>query len=196
MFSALFLAFWKLFLPVGVFAYLLVGLLLDGGKLEPFGSRKELDARLKAYRKEGKKQKRKEGNVALQKWLKFGGGFYGTAAFYTYVYIEVAEIFAFVVKILNPANWSFNIGFDLLVNFIINSIRNFIDALIWFTYWSLGQNRYIVLAILAAYLGYLVGAKLANTHMAQGIGHVQLWRWWEEQRANRQKRKSEAAEAE
>lgn len=179
-------------IPVGVTAYFLIGWMLHSGKIEPFGNKKELEEKLKALKKGRKERKEKETNFALKKWMTFGGGFYGTAAFYTYFVIELLEIINFIGKMLDPANWTINIGIDLIVNFIINSIMNFVSAILWFQYWEIGDNSYIWINFLAAYAGYFLGSKMANIHLAKDVGHPQLWRWWGEQKTNHAQSKAKA----
>ncbi len=192
LFSALFVSIFKVLIPVGITAYLLIGWMLHAGKIEPFGNKKELEEKLKALKKGRKERKEKETNFALKKWMTFGGGFYGTAAFYTYFVIELAEILSFLGKIMHPENWSFHIGIDLIVNFFINSIMNFVSAILWFQYWEVGGNAYIWVNFLTAYAGYFLGSKLANIHLAEDVGHPQLWRWWGDQKTKHAESKAKA----
>lgn len=185
MFSTIILALFKLGLPVGLTAYLLIGWMRDSGRIEAFASNKELDQKLKAIKKEGKEKKKQKKqaekeNFAIKKWMGFGGGFYGTAALFTYAYIEVGEVMSFIGKVLDLENWHIPELFDLILGFIINSFMNLLDALLWFQYFDLGSHSFAIpAAFLAAYAGYAVGARLANLHAAEGIGHVTLWRWWQ-----------------
>ncbi|WP_262692208.1 hypothetical protein [Kordiimonas aestuarii] len=192
MFSALMASIFQVFIPVAITAYLLIGWMLYSGKLEPFGDRKDLDAKLKALKKTRKEKKEKETNFALKKWMTFGGGFYGTAAFYTYIAIELKEVFTFIGKVLDPANWHFSITLELFINFFINSIMNFVSALLWFQYWDSGDRNDIWINFITAYLGYMVGTKLANIHLAEDVGHPQLWRWLKSWRGRRTQARAEA----
>ncbi|NVJ98771.1 MAG: hypothetical protein HWE25_11495 [Alphaproteobacteria bacterium] len=169
-------------LPVGLVSYLLVGWLRDSGRIDAFSNRKEFEVRLKEIKAERKKQKKKEENFAVKKWMGFGGGFYGTATLYTYAYIEVGEVFSFFAKIIALEHWFIPDLINLFVGFLINSIKNLVSALTWFQYWDLGHGPMTIgLAFLAAYVGYAVGVHFANQHATQGVGHVRLWRWWSEQ---------------
>lgn len=173
MFNALFL----FTVPLAVCTYLLIGLLLKRGYLGAFESRKDLGSQLKASKKAHKKEIKK--NYFLGKWLEFGGGFYGLTALYTYAWIEVGEVIQFIFKMLNPANWSFDIGIDLLVGLIINAITNLIDAFLWFWYWSTADtplNIFIYVAL--AYLAYMAGSHYAQLHYKEDKGHMDYWRWW------------------
>ena len=191
MFSTLFVSFFQVFLPVTLTAYLIIGWMLHAGKLEPFGDRKDLDAKLKNFKKTRKETKEKETNFALKKWMTFGGGFYGTAAFYTYFVIELKEVLAFIAKVFDPANWHFSITLDLIINFFINSLMNFVSAIMWFQYWGSDGPNVIWVNFIMAYVGYMLGSKLANTHLAEDVGHPQLWRWWTARREARRRVKAE-----
>ena len=93
----------------------------------------------------------------------FGGGFYGMMALFAYFVIEVGEIFGFLGVVFTPGAWFENLGFDLIVGFIINSFVNIGLAFAWFIplqdYVTIG-NGWIWLA--AAYGGYIVGLKLVS----------------------------------
>lgn len=193
MFTAFFLALFKIGIPVAITAYLLIGFLLDSGKLEPFGTNKELGEKLKSMKEEGKKNKKEKKKdseqekipLALKKWLSFGGGFYGAAAFYTYIWIEFLEVVSFFFKMLNPANWRIDLSFEIIISFFINSIMNFVAAITWFMQYDLGGNGHIWAAFLLGYFGYAVGARFANRHYGMRTGHVDLWRWWRDREARK-----------
>lgn len=194
MFGAIISSIFQVMIPVAITAYLLLGWMLYSGKIEPFGDRKDLDLKLKTLKKTRKEKKEKETNFALKKWMTFGGGFYGTAAFYTYFIIELKEVFGFIIKMLDPANWHFSITTELIVNFIINSVMNFVSAILWFQYWDGDgtSNAHIWVNFITAYLGYMAGTKLANIHLSENVGHPQLWRWMEAKKAQRAAARAEA----
>ncbi len=177
--------------PVAVTTYFLIGWLIHSGRVARVSNHKELDAHIqdiKKARKESKKKKKEEQaeetDFAFKKWLGFGAGFFGTAALYTYTYIEVGEVIGFVFKMLNPANWTFDITIDLIIGFIINSIKNLVSAFTWFLYWGDGDTggARIAFNFLFAYLGYALGVRLANEHADADYGHPRLWRWLRDQR--------------
>ena len=108
---------------------------------------------------------RRGGDMFHGKVMSFGGGFYGTMSVITYLLIEMVEIWQFLAKIFGPGSWFENIGIGMLVDFIINSIMNFIAAILWFNtladYLPVG-NGWVWLA--AAYIGYLAGLKLVTRY--------------------------------
>jgi hypothetical protein len=92
------------------------------------------------------------------KWMEFGGGFYGVVAFFTYVVIEMADVWDLFAKIPNL----FQHGpVDVLVNFFIESLKNFITAIAWPGYWLNQIDSEQWLWAIGAYGGYWLGAKLA-----------------------------------
>ncbi|GLR69167.1 hypothetical protein GCM10007852_00750 [Agaribacter marinus] len=133
-----------------------------------FHDLKSLENASKEMAKKHKKERNNDhqGHLVLNKWMSFGGGFYGLMAFVTYGYIELKELSAFATKlfILNWDQFFSSVGIDLLVNFFINSIRNLIDAFVWFQFWPkvlLINNGWIWLGV--AYVAYACGAYLAKS---------------------------------
>jgi len=109
--------------------------------------------------------KKRGGDMMHNKIMSFGGGFYGTMAVLTYILIELIEIWQFLGKIFGPGSLFDNIGINMLVAFIINSVMNFVSAMLWFK--TLGDylpvgNGWIWLG--AAYLGYITALKLVTHH--------------------------------
>lgn len=154
-------------LPVFILTYMLVSRAIVSGKLSDFSDNKSLGKAMKSMNSDHKKNKKINqnklgiGETATNKWLFFGGGFYGLMAFGTYVFIEVGEIGAFLLGLIDftwAQFWS-RLSIDLLVNFFINSIMNLVDAFVWFRFWRQEismQNGWIWL--IAAYFGYVIAA--------------------------------------
>lgn len=190
MINAILLSLLKVFLPVALTSYFLLGWLLYSGRMAPYADKKDFEAKLASLKKghkenaKSKNKAQRETNYALNKWMSFGGGFYGTAALYSYAAIELAELVGFVIKMLNPANWTFDISISLIIGFFINSVMNFVAAILWFNYWHIGGGLFWI-NFITAYMGFALGARLANLHLATDIGHPQLWRWLEQQQENR-----------
>lgn len=163
-------------LPVGLFSYLAMGWLMKEGKLPASMDRKALKEHMKTMKKEGEIKKL---NPIFKKWMDFGGGFYGAAAVYTYMIVETGEVLGFIFKMLNPDNWTFDIGLDLLIRLIIETFSNLLLALLWFTYWPSDNSPFAILIyFLAAYVAFQVGAHLASTHLSANTGHMRVWPWW------------------
>lgn len=160
-------------LPIFIISYAMVSRAILSNRLGHFSDSKSLQSAMKNMSKEYKEDKKAktnmEGNshLILNKWLYFGGGFYGLMAFTTYFFIEAKEIIEFIGKLFN-LNWSqlwSSVSFNLLIDLFINAIRNLIDAFVWFHYWygeiNMKNGWYW---LIAAYLGYLLGARLAERY--------------------------------
>jgi len=167
-------------IPVAAFTFLILQWSIASGRMKPFNSEKSLRKQYKDFAKAQKTTKqqsksqqaktslfsrRKGGDIFHGKIMSFGGGFYGTMAVATYLLIETIEIWQFLEKIFGPDRWFTNISFGLFINFLINSITNFIAAIVWFMtlpkYLPV-ENGWIWLV--AAYLGYIAGLKLTTQH--------------------------------
>lgn len=182
--------------PVAAFTFLLLQWSVAAGKLAPFSDGKSLEKQYKDQKKARQAEKKaakaakQEGHDTKEKSRRplfdkntrddffhnkamfFGGGFYGTMALFTYVIIEIDEIWQFLGVVFTPGAWFENLGFDLIINFFINSVMNIVSAFIWFKtladYVRIG-NGWIWLG--AAYLGYMAGVRL--------VAHAgdEIWAW-------------------
>ncbi|TNE66494.1 MAG: hypothetical protein EP335_03445 [Alphaproteobacteria bacterium] len=169
------LALFLIGIPLGLLSYFLVRWSLAAEAHKPGSDDKSMKEWLKALKKRPKKE-RKSTNMVHDKWMRFGGGFYGCMSVFTYLYIEVKEVLQFIAGLANLADWLSKLGFDLLVQFFINSLMNFLKAILWFTYWpdEVGADNPFVW-LLAAFVGYYVGSKLA-WHEAAGDVTLPDWK--------------------
>ncbi len=107
----------------------------------------------------------------------FGGGFYGTMALFAYTVIEMGEIWQFLGVVFTPGEWFRNLGFDLIIQFLINSIMNIVAAFTWFMtlprYVDIG-NGWIWLG--AAYVGYIAGVRLVAEAGEEVWAALTTWR--------------------
>jgi len=121
-------------------------------------------ANLKKFKQAYKQDKSAHNvNPIHQKWLFFGGGFYGLMAFITYIHVEVIEVYDFVASYTTFANFIDQITIGALLGLIYDSLINLIEAFVWFTYWDDHidmKNPWYWL--LAAYFGYQAGTNLAQ----------------------------------
>lgn len=108
------------------------------------------------------KKQSNDNNSFVNKWIDFGGGFYGIIALITYFIIEADEIWDFLTGSNNAfsALLVFDIGF--FIDFIVDSFVNVVTAFLWPIYWS-DSITYASLwfALLAAWFGYEVGSRVA-----------------------------------
>lgn len=112
----------------------------------------------------GKKKKQKYDNHALNKWLDFGGGYYGTVAFVTFVFIEVGQFISFISDWNGVIAYFKNFGIHSIVAFFIDQIKNFVQAIIWPADYF-GTYDIIAIACMfgATYLAYRAGKAAAKT---------------------------------
>lgn len=169
--------------PVGLFTFLIMQWSISSGRMQRFDKdkdpREQYAEHLKAEKKRRKTEKvkyeydkdgnwisgRKGGDFFHGKIMEFGGGYYGTMAFLCYVIIELGEIFEFLGKILVPGAWFQNLGWQLIIDFLINSIMNFVAALIWFiTFADMFEIHHWWLWLGMTYAGYYAGMKLTSMH--------------------------------
>jgi hypothetical protein len=157
----------KAALPLGVLSYFLFHWSLKAGRLEGAGGRKAFKAEMKAMKKSAKKKKARSRNPVHNKWMKFGGGFYGLVGIWTFLVVEVLEVYDFatgyrgmngLVETLSTTSF-----ISLAVDFFINSIMNFVTAIAWPAYWpDVLSSENIWIWLFAAYGGYWIGMKIAR----------------------------------
>ena len=181
MISTLFFGIFEAMLPLVLASALMYYYAVRTGLLPSVRSPKELEIALKQVRKDyqaekkGKKRRRQSDdmiwyddkpqhpNYVLKKWLSFGGGFYGLTALVTYAVIEYAEIVDFFANFTSIADFINRIGIGMLIDFIIESIINFVLSLAWPLYWmtELPKDSVFIIYLIEAYIGYRIGRILA-----------------------------------
>jgi len=70
-------------------------------------------------------------NPLVNKWLDFGGGYYGIVALVKLVFIEIGQVQSFFESWKGTGQFIDSIGFNLLVAFFVEQIQNFVAAIIW-----------------------------------------------------------------
>ena len=192
-FTELFRALFQATLPLAAFSFALIWWAIKRGYFKGEGGVRALDREVKEFNKNRKlekkqrKQAKKNGeelagpgrrktDPVAEKWLAFGGGFYGLVAFYTYVLIEWDEIVEFVANFGGFWSMVSNISVGAIISLIINSIMNFIAALIWPVYWmGKAATEWLWLWLVAAYAGYWLGAKCAQHAVMKQWGFDVRW---------------------
>jgi hypothetical protein len=160
-------------LPVAALSWLLFYRLYSRGELARDADHKTIDASLKAMRKAEKEYKQKSDSMLHAKWMKFGGGFYGVAAAWTLIYIEVSGI---VGVILHPSviEQTFEKGLgDLFGNWISGQVTTFVDAVTWFSWWP-GKGHGVMVWFITAYVAYIAGLNLARYETGFGSRVIEL----------------------
>lgn len=141
-------------LPMLLTSWFLFDHLLESGELEA----DNIEGQLKGLQKEYEKTEEEPTNPLMARWFKFGGGFYGLTALYTFCIIEVIDIGGFILNYPGAAALLENGLVSLLVDVLINQIMNLVNAMIWFTYWDAS----VLVNLGVAYAGYYCGMYLAR----------------------------------
>ena len=158
----------KLALPVAVLSFLMVFWALKKGLLTNTTGIAALKKEMHAMKK-ARKKARKEGgnNVRVNpvhgKWLKFGGGFYGIVALYTYGLIEWREIRSTIAGLGGIRGFIDDLSINLIISILLEGLMNFVAAISWPVYWmsEFGSgNLWIWICI--AYAGYWLGMRAAQ----------------------------------
>lgn len=174
----------KLGLPMVLLSWFLFTQLYDKGDVDRGADRKAIKSTVKSLRavfKARSKAKsvppnKSHAEIVYDKWMWFGSGFYGLAALWTFVIIEVTDVFNFIVN--NPG-WAVLLEdgvVSLLVNVLINQLQNLLAAFVWFSFWDADS---ILLWVLIAYAGYWVGVEMARREaeipVADWLGKIRLF---------------------
>ena len=146
--------------PMAGFSVVIVWWALRRGYFNELSDTRALGKEIKMMSKNKGEQKL---DPVQQKWVKFGGGFYGVAAFFTWTIIEVSDLIAMVMEFGGFLQFLKALGFNLVIEVIIEAIMNFVSAMIWPFYWLQRiDTGHTWLWFLTAYGGYWVGLKLAQ----------------------------------
>ena len=171
--------FWAILIvgvPVAAFTLAMIWWMLQKGLLQESLDTKALQREIKTLSQKNKKNK-KEGNTASiqhplqKKWMKFGGGFYGIVAFFTYIVIEVIEISTMIMNFGGFFEFLKQLNLDVIIDMLINALTNFISAMIWPFYWMRRiDTDQTWIWFVVAYAGYWLGLKLAQTLVQRRSG--------------------------
>jgi len=171
-------------IPVAVTSYLLIWWALKNKYFQGASNLKDVKShfkdlsKAKSRKKKEEKRRRKEGGGAVElgpgqqepnkmnpvhnKWLSFGGGFYGVVALLTYAVVELGEIRDFFTQFDGLSSLISDITVGLFIGFFIKACINFIVAIAWPAYWlSDIRSDYIWIWFVAAYAGYWAGIRFA-----------------------------------
>jgi hypothetical protein len=168
--------------PVGLASYFLFSWVLRRRQLGSATSLKQVEQAIKLQSKERKRQQkqlRRAGvanmladgthlspasglDLVHNKWLAFGGGFYGVAGLLTYVVVELGDLRNFLLGFESVWMLISGFGVQMLVDLLVNALQNFVVAIAWPAYWlSEIRSDYIWIWFVAAYAAYWGGARLA-----------------------------------
>jgi hypothetical protein len=161
--------------PIALFTLALVYWVLQRGHFSEAENTRALQREIKIMSKNKKKKKgEKNGGKASaedvielhplqKKWTRFGGGFYGIVAFFTYIVVELGEIFSVIMNFGGLFDFLKQLNVDLLIRILIDALMNFVTAITWPVYWMQRiETSYTWVWFLVAYAGYWLGLKLAQ----------------------------------
>ena len=115
---------------------------------------------------DGEEKDYKTGNGFLDKWLDFGGGYYGIIAFIHLIFIEFNEVKEFVLGWTGLDEFLQELSFNTLVNIIIEQIMNFVYAISWpAQYFNKFNLMQIAIFIALTYVFYTLSRKLARSRL-------------------------------
>jgi hypothetical protein len=166
--------FWAILMvgvPIAIFTLALVYWALLRGSFSESLDTKALQREIKAMSKKNKgknKEALKENAVEVhplqKKWAKFGGGFYGIVAFFTYIVVEVLEIINMIKEFGGFFDFLRQLDFNVIIHIFVEALTNFISAMTWPVYWMQRiDTDHTWIWFVVAYAGYWVGLKLAQT---------------------------------
>jgi hypothetical protein len=169
-------------LPVGLASYFLFTWALRRRQPGAVTSLKQVEQELKRQSKELSQQKKQQKRAGVanmlaegahlsraaqldlvhNKWLAFGGGFYGVVGLLTYAVVELADLRDFLLGFESVWMLISGLSLQMLVELLVNALRNFVVAFAWPVYWLAEiHSSHVWLWFAAAYAGYWAGARFA-----------------------------------
>ena len=152
--------------PIALFTLAIVWWSLQRGHFKEALDTKALEREIKALSRNNKKSKTEvsgKQHPVQKKWAKFGGGFYGIVAFFTYLVVEITEIATMIANFGGFIDFLKHIDVGLIINIFVEAFINFITAMVWPLYWlkRIDTDQTWVWFVIA-YAGYWAGLKLAQ----------------------------------
>ena len=163
--------FWAVLMvgmPVAAFTLAMVWFALQRGYLQESLDAKALRLEIKTLSKNNKKIRKEGGKVPNQhplqkKWMKFGGGFYGIVAFFTYIVVEVIEITTMIANFGGFVDFLKQLDIGIIIEILVEALTNFITAMVWPLYWmDRIETDQTWIWFVIAYAGYWLGIRLAQ----------------------------------
>ncbi|MFC1688025.1 hypothetical protein ACFL07_00010 [Pseudomonadota bacterium] len=168
MIQTLIIAVFKAGIPVALASFGLIWWALKNDYLDSFISVEDLEKQIKQQSKNKKNREKGDGDLVHNKWLAFGGGFYGVVALLTYVVVELREIWEFFVQFESISAFFAKISFGMLIGLVIDAIMNFVLAIAWPWYWLTEISPpHIWIWFVVAYGGYWAGTRLALRRLVE-----------------------------
>jgi len=103
--------------------------------------------------------------------MKFGGGFYGIVAFFTYIVVEVIEISTMIANFGGFFDFLKQLNVGIIIDILVEALTNFITAMTWPLYWMKRiETDQTWIWFVIAYAGYWLGIKLAQVMVQRRSG--------------------------
>ena len=148
--------------PLFAFTYALHWWALRKGYITPFSHHTDIEKELDENGDE-------KSGWLMENWVTFGGGFYGTMAFFTYLFLELGQLYQMVGTLLEN-EFSINFFISLAVEEFADAILNLVNAFIWFNYWPKVFDMIFPLGWLAiAYGAYWLAVQAVRGRFASNI---------------------------
>jgi hypothetical protein len=165
--------FWALFMvgvPIGCFTLALVWWALKGGHFKEALDIDALEHEIKVMGWSDKKRTKKGIDQASgtqhplqKKWARFGGGFYGIVAFFTYIIVEVLDVVSVISNFGGFFDFLKQLNLNVIIDLIVQAITNFVMAMAWPWYWlNRIDTDFVWIWFVMAYAGYWAGLRLAR----------------------------------
>ena len=122
--------------PLGLLSFFVYRSALRSGNITVDQSFRHLKKDMRSSLRANKNKAGAGAGQFNKRWMKFGGGFYGLMAVYTYVIIEIKDIIYFFQQFESLSAFIDQFGISMIIEIIINALTNFIHAAIWFKYWG------------------------------------------------------------
>jgi hypothetical protein len=165
----------QLGIPMALLSWLLFMRFFSRGQLDRASDRKEIERKVKEFKtsynkiKKARSKEGKEGDTlamrsstdhVFDKWMYFGSGFYGLAALWTLVVIEVFSLLDLAINLLTLSMFDDGI-IAFLIGVATEQLGNLISAFLWFNYW----DDSLLVSFLIAYVGYWSGVEAARRNL-------------------------------
>lgn len=149
--------------PICLFTVALVWWGIRKGYFLETDDGQSIKSQIKAMGKKKRTKDQHPQSLLQKKWAKFGGGFYGITAFFTYLVIEVKELIAMIMNFGGFIDFLRHLDVGVIIGFLIEALTNFIAAMVWPVYWMKRiDSEQTWLWFVVAYAAYWFGIKAAQ----------------------------------
>lgn len=149
-------------LPFFAFTYTIHWWALRKGHIAPFSQAEEIEQEL------DKDGDNKTGWL-MENWVTFGGGYYGAMAFFTYLFLELGQLYEAIIK-LARINFTIEALIKFLISEFTDAILNMVHAFIWFSYWpDVFDMAFQPSWLAVTYGAYLLAIKITGDNSQSGL---------------------------